>query len=74
MVTNNNQIILPSKREVEVTTGSENAPVQRAKQTSGWENGRPNFELINCLSSPDFFLNAVERMVSSHCYLKAKSR
>lgn len=59
----------------EVTTGSEKAPVQRAKQTRGWGFERPNLELISCLSSPDFFLKAVERMVSSHCNLyKANKR
>lgn len=53
-----------------VTTGSENAPVQRAKQASGSDLGRPKFELISCFSSPDFFLKAVERIDSSHCNLK----
>lgn len=58
----------------ELTTGSEKAPVQRAKQIRGWEFGRPNFALRICLSSQDFFLKAAERMVSSHCKLTADKR
>lgn len=46
--------------------GSETAPVQRVKHTRGWEFRSPNFELMYCLSSPDFFLKAVDRIVSSH--------
>lgn len=50
--------------------GSETAPVQRAKQTRGWNCWRENFELMSCLSSPDLFHNAVDRMVSNHCSWK----
>lgn len=46
--------------------------MQREKQTSAWGSDGPNLELISCLSSPDFFRKAVERMVSNHCTKQIK--
>lgn len=53
--------------ERKITTGSDKAPVQRAKQTRGWELVRPSLELRSCLSSPLFFHKAADTMLSNHC-------
>jgi hypothetical protein len=54
---------ISNKTSKEVTTGSDRAPMQRAKQTSGSGLSRLNIDFT--LSSAGFFLKAVEIMVSS---------
>jgi hypothetical protein len=49
------------------TIGSEEAPVQRAKKTSGSELRRPSSESRMFFSSLYLFLMALERIFSNHC-------
>jgi len=66
---NDIQTAIPWKKvnERRITTGSDNAPVQRAKQTRGSKSVIHNFDLISCFSSPFFFLRAADIKLSSHC-------